>query len=172
MSDFWRKGKAIALVFCSKMTKFEIDWFWLQIEKWRIWAIFGEKVKLYPWYFAQKWPNLKLIDFDCRLKSDEIERFLAKKYGYSIGTLLKNDQIWNWLILIADWTVENMSDFWHKSKAIVLVFCSNMTKFEIDWFWLQIEKWLKWALIFSTVQSAIKINQFQIWSFLSKVPML
>ena len=25
-----------------------------------------------------------------------------------------------------------MSDFWPKSKAIALVFCSNMTKFEID----------------------------------------
>ena len=45
MRHFWPKSKAIALVFCSKMTKFEID----------------------------------LIDFDCRLKSDENEAFLAKK---------------------------------------------------------------------------------------------
>ena len=43
MSDMWRKSKAIALVFCSKMTKFT------------------------------------LIAFDCRLKSDENEQFLAKK---------------------------------------------------------------------------------------------
>ena len=47
MSHFWPKSKAIALVFCSKMTKFEA--------------------------------NLKLIDSDCRLKSDENEPFLAKK---------------------------------------------------------------------------------------------
>ena len=47
MSHFWPKSKAIALVFCSKMTKFEA--------------------------------NLKLIDSDCRLTSDENEPFLAKK---------------------------------------------------------------------------------------------
>ena len=59
--------------------------------------------------------------------------------------LLKNDHIWNWLILIADCKVMKMSDIWQKSKAIALVFCSKMTKFEIDWFWLQIEKCWKWA---------------------------
>ena len=47
MSHFWPKSKAIALVVCSQMTKFEA--------------------------------NLKLIDFDCRLKSDENGPFLAKK---------------------------------------------------------------------------------------------
>ena len=41
------------------MTKFEIDWFWLNIEKWWKWAIFGQKVRLEPWYFAQTWPYLK-----------------------------------------------------------------------------------------------------------------
>ena len=44
MRHFWPKSKAIALVFCSKMTKFD-----------------------------------QLVDFDCRLKSDENEAFLAKK---------------------------------------------------------------------------------------------
>ena len=47
MSHFWPKSKAIALVFCPKL--------------------------------SQKWPKLKLIEFDCRLKSDENEPFLAKK---------------------------------------------------------------------------------------------
>ena len=138
MRDFWPESKAIALVFCPTMTKFEIDLVWLQIEKWWKWGMFGQKK------------------------------------GYSLGILLKNDQIWNWLILIADWKVMKMRDAWPtkkaialvfcskmtkfeidwfwlqigwpKSKAIALVFCSKMTKFEIDWFWLQIEKWWKWAM--------------------------
>ena len=102
MSDFWPTGKAIALVFCSIMTKFEIDWFWLNIEKWWKWAIFGQRVRLYPWYFAQKWPSLKLIDFDWTLKSDDNERFLAKTSGYSLGISLYN---WPNLKLIDfDWT--------------------------------------------------------------------
>ena len=46
MSDGWPKSKAIALVFCSNMTKFEIDWFWLQIDKWWQWAMVGQKVRL------------------------------------------------------------------------------------------------------------------------------
>ena len=146
MRYFWQKGKAIALVFCSKLIKFEIDWFWLQIEKWWKWAIFGEKSKAIALIFCSKWPNVRLIDFDCRLKSDENERFVAKKKGYSLGSLLKNDQIWKWLILIADWKVMKISDVWQKRQAIALVYCSKLTKFEIDWFWLQIEKWWKWAI--------------------------
>ena len=46
MSDGWPESKAIALVFCSKMTKVEIDWFWLQIDKWWKWGMFGQKVRL------------------------------------------------------------------------------------------------------------------------------
>ena len=116
MSDIWQKSKAIALVCCSEMTKCEIDWVWLQIEKWWKWAICGKKI------------------------------------GYSLGILLRNDQIWNLLIMILDWKVMKMSDFWRKSKAIALVVCSKMTKFEIDWVWLQIEKWWKWAIFGDTVR--------------------
>ena len=64
----------------------------------------------------------------------------------------KNDQIWHWLILIADWKVMKMGEVWPKSKAIALVFCSKMDKFEIDWDWLQIEKWWKWAMIAQEVR--------------------
>ena len=97
------------MVFCSKMTKVEIDWLWLHIEKWWQWAIFGQEVRLWPWYFADKWQKLKLIHFDCTLK------------------------------------VMKMRHFWPKSKAITLVFCRQMTKIEIDSFWLHIEKWWKWG---------------------------
>ena len=44
MRQFWPKSKAIALVFCLKMTK-----------------------------------SVILVEFDCRLKSDENEAILAKK---------------------------------------------------------------------------------------------
>ena len=108
---------------------------------------------------------MKLIDVDCRLKSDENERFSAKQSGYSLGTLLTNDQIWNWLILIADWKVMKMSDFWRKSKAIALAVCSEMTKFEIDWFLLQIEKWWKWAIFGQEVR-------VKPWYFAQKGPNL
>ena len=33
VSQFWPKSKAIALLFCSKMTQIEIDGVYLEIEK-------------------------------------------------------------------------------------------------------------------------------------------
>ena len=41
---------------------------------------------------GEKSHKLKLIDFDCRLKSDENEPNLAKMQGYSLGGLAKNEQ--------------------------------------------------------------------------------
>ena len=50
-------------------------------------------------------------------------------------------------------SISNLVIFEQNTKAIALLFGP---------------KWL----IFITVQSSIKINQFQIWSFLSKIPRL
>ena len=52
MSQFWPKSKAIALVFCPKMSEND--------------------------------RKLKLIDFDCRLKSDENEPILAKSKAIAL----------------------------------------------------------------------------------------
>ena len=41
---------------------------------------------------SEQLPKLKLIGFDCRLKSDENEPILAKKEGYSLGILAKNER--------------------------------------------------------------------------------
>ena len=52
-----------------------------------------------------------------------------------------------WLILSGDWKVVKMGRFWPKSKAIHLVFWSHwiLMKIQCDWFWVEIEKWWKWA---------------------------
>ena len=41
---------------------------------------------------SEQLPKLKLIEFDCRLNSDEHEPILAKKQGYSLGILAKNER--------------------------------------------------------------------------------
>ena len=41
---------------------------------------------------SDKSPKLKLTDFGCRLKGDENEPILAKKYGYSLGILANNER--------------------------------------------------------------------------------
>ena len=63
-----------------------------------------------------------------------------------------------WLIFITsicnqNQSISNLVMFEQNTKAIALLFGQK-------------------SLIFITFQSAIKINQFQIWSFLSKIPRL
>ena len=41
---------------------------------------------------SEKSPKLKLIDFDCRLKRDDNEPILAKKLGYRLCILAKNER--------------------------------------------------------------------------------
>ena len=43
------------------------------------------------------------------------------------------------------WILVKIGRFWPKSKAIHLVFCPIFTKIQCDWFWVEIEKWWKWA---------------------------
>ena len=72
MSHFWPK-KAINLVFCNDqknsfilIAKVENEPFW-------------PNSKAKTLVFCRKMTKMKFIHFDCRLKSDENEPFLAKK---------------------------------------------------------------------------------------------
>ena len=79
IGHFWPKSKAIHLVFLPKFGRNENAWFWLKIEKWQKQAIFGQKVRLYTWYFCQNLVEMKMLDFGCKLKSGKNRPFLAKK---------------------------------------------------------------------------------------------
>ena len=86
MSHFWPNRKAIALVFCSQMTKCEANLKLIDFDC-RLKSDENEpflpKSKAIALVFCSQMTkfdaNLKFIDFDCRLKSDENEPFLAKK---------------------------------------------------------------------------------------------
>ena len=109
MGEFWPKSKAIHLVFWRIFTKIQCEWLWVEIEKWQKWANFGQKVRLYTWYFWEFSPKFNVSD------------------------------------LSGDWKVAKMGEFWPKSKAIHLVFWRIFTKIQCEWFWVEIEKWQKWA---------------------------
>ena len=79
MGEFWPKSKAIHLVFWRILTKIQCEWFWVEIEKWQKWANFGQKVRLYTWYFGEFSPKFNVSDFEWRLKSGKNGRILAKK---------------------------------------------------------------------------------------------
>ena len=51
----------------------------MEIEKWQKWAYFGQKVRLYTWYFGQFSSKFNVTDFEWRLKSGKSGQILAKK---------------------------------------------------------------------------------------------
>ena len=106
MSDVWPKSKAITLVLCRKMTKIEIDWFWIMIENVMKMSDFWPKSKAITLVFCRKWPKLKLINFDSWLKSDENERFLAKSKAITLVFCRKMTKIeidWFWFMIEKWW---------------------------------------------------------------------
>ena len=170
MSDLWPKHKAIALVILLKNDQI---WNWLILmDHWKVMKMrdFWPKSKAIALVFCSIMTNLKLIDFDWTLKSDDNERFLAKTSGYSLGILLYNWPHLNWLILMDHWKVMKMRDFWPKSKAIALVFCSKLIKLEIDWLWVEHRQVMKmsdfWpkskaiALVFCSKMTNLKLIDF------------
>ena len=77
----------------------------------------------------------------------------AKYQGYSLTIRSEMAYFHHFTICNQNQSISNLVIFEHNTTAIALLFCQK-------------------SLIFITVQSAIKINQFQIWSFLSKIPRL
>ena len=79
--------------------------------------------------------------------------FSAKYQGYSLTFWPKMPHCHHFSICNPTQSISNLVMFEQNTKAIALLFGQK-------------------CLIFITFQSAIKINQFQIWSFLSKIPRL
>ena len=118
--------------------------------------------------FAQKWPNLKFIHFDCRLKSDENEQnskaialvfsialvfWLKNRLKFSVHFPFCNAKWMNW---------SNLSRFLSQNtKAIALLFwLKNRLKFEVHSLSnLQIQKWMnfKFESIFEQNTKAIAL---------------
>ena len=79
--------------------------------------------------------------------------FVAKYQGYSLTFWPKLAHVNDFSICNQNQSISNLFILWQNTKAIALLFG---------------QKWLN----FITFQSAIKINQFQIWSFCGKIPRL
>ena len=144
MGRFWPKSKAIHLVFWPIFIKIQCDWFWVEIEKWWKWADFDQKVRLYTWYFDQFSSKFNVTDFEWRLKMVKIADFDQKVrlYTWYLDQFSSKFNVTDF-----EWRLKmvNMGRFWPKSKAIHLVFWPIFIKIQCDWFWVEIEKWWKWA---------------------------
>ena len=116
-------------------------------------VIFEQNTKAIALLFGQKW--LIFITFQSSIKINQFQiwSFLSKNQGYSLTFWPKMAHFHHFSIFNQNQSISNLVIFEQNTKAIALLFG---------------QKWLN----FITFQSSIKINQFQIWSFLSKIPRL
>ena len=185
---FWAKYQGYSLTFWPKMAHFHHFSICNQNQSISILVIFGQNTKVIALLFGQKW--LIFITFQSAIKINQFQfwYFWAKYQGYSLTFGQK------WLIFITFQSAIkiNQFQFWsfvgkiprlvpyflakngsfsslfnlqsNQSISILVIFGQNTKVIAL----LCGQKWL----IFITFHSAIKINQFQFWSFLGKIPRL
>ena len=116
-------------------------------------VIFGQNTKVIALLFGQK--SLIFITFKSKSKSINFNfgHFWAKYQGYSLTFWPQMAHFHHFSICNQNQSISILVIFGQTTKVIALLFG---------------QQWL----IFITFQSAIKLNQFQFWSFLGKLPRL
>ena len=143
--SFGQNTKAIALLFGQKCLIF-IPLFNLQSKSINFkFGHFGQNTKAIALLFGQK--CLIFITFQSAIKINQFQiwSFWAKYQGYSLTFWPKMPHFHHFSICNQNQSISNLVMFGQNTKAIALLFGQK-------------------CLIFITFQSAIKINQFQIWS--------
>ena len=153
-SFFSPKYQGYSLTFWPKMAHFHHFSICNQNQSISNLVIFHQNTKAIALLFGQKW--LIFITFQSAIKINQFQiwSFVSPKYqGYSLTFWPKMAHFHHFSICNQNQSISNLVIFHQNTKAIALLFG---------------QKWL----IFITFQSAIKINQFQIWSFFTKIPRL
>ena len=116
-------------------------------------VIFGQNTKVIALLFGQK--CLIFITFQSAIKINQFQfwSFWAKYQGYSLTFWPKMPHFHHFSICNQNQPMSILVIVRQNTKSIALLFGQR-------------------CLIFITFQSAIKINQFQFWSFLGKIPRL
>ena len=146
---FSAKYQGYSLTFWPKMAHFHHFSICNQNQSISILVIFRQNTKVIALLFGQKW--LIFITFQSAIKINEFEfwSFSAKYQGYSLT-------FWPKMAHFHHFSICNQNQW-----ISILVICRQNTKVIALLFG---QKWL----IFITFQSAIKINEFQFWSFSAK----
>ena len=116
-------------------------------------VIFQQNTKAIALLFGQNASFSSLFNLQSKSINFKFGHFSAKYQGYSLTFWPKMPHFHHFSICNQNQSISNLVIFEQNTKAIALLFGQK-------------------CLIFITFQSAIKINQFQIWSFFSKIPRL
>ena len=148
---FSQKYQGYSLTFWPKMPHFHHFSICNQNQSISNLVIFHQTTKAIALLFGQK--CLIFITFQSAIKSINFKfgHFSPKYQGYSLTFWPKMPHFHHFSICNQNQSISNLVIFHQNTKAIALLFGQK-------------------CLIFITFQSAIKINQFQIWSFFTKIP--
>ena len=186
---FEQNTKALALLFCQKSLIFITFRSAIKINQFQIWAVLSKIPRLKLFFFAKNQSFSTLFNLQSKSINFKFGHFWAKYQGYSL-TFSTICCSFSTLFNLQSKSINfKFGHFWAKYQGYSLTFSpkiahfhhfsicnqnhsiSNLVIFE------QTSKVIallfrQKSLIFITFQSAITINKFQIWSFLSKIPRL
>ena len=145
--------KAIALLFGQKWLIFITFQSAIKINQFQCWSFVAKLPRLQPYFLAKNGSFSSVFNLQSKSINLNFGHFWPKYHGYSLTFWPKIAHFHHLSICNQNQSMSILVIFGQNTKAIALLFG---------------RKWL----IVITCQSAIKINQFQFWSFLAKIPRL
>ena len=150
---FSAKYQGYSLTFWPKMPHFHHFSICNQNQSVSILVIFRQNTKVIALLFGQKCLISSIFNLQSKSINFNFGHFSAKYQGYSLT-------FWPKCLIFITFSICNQN----QSVSILVIFRQNTKVIAL----LFGQK----CLIFITFQSAIKINQFQFWSFFGKIPRL
>ena len=145
--------KVIALLFGQKCLIFITFQSAIKINQFQFWSFFGKIPRLQPYFLATNASFSSLFNLQSKSINFNCGHFSAKYQGYSLTFWPQMPHFHHFSICNQHQSISILVIFRQNTKVIALLFGHK-------------------CLIFITFQSAIKINQFQFWSFFGKIPRL
>ena len=148
-----QNAKAIALIFGQKCLIFITFQSAIKINQFQIWSLFTKIPRLQPYVLAKNASFSSLFNLQSKSINFKYGHYSPKYQGYSLTFWPKMPHFHHFSICNQTQSISNLVIIHQNAKAIALIFGQK-------------------CLIFITFQSAIKINQFKIWSLFTKIPRL
>ena len=186
---FWQNTKVIALRFGQQSLIFITFQSAIKINQFQFWSFLGKIPRLEPYCLANNPLFSSLFNLQSNSINFNIGHFSAKYQGYSLTFWPTNLSVSSLFNLQSKSINFNFGHLSAKYQGYSLTFwptiayfhhclmCNQTQSISILVIFRQNTKGIALllghkSLIFITFQSAIKINQFQFWSFVGKIPRL
>ena len=150
---FRQNTKVIALLFGQKYLIFITFQSAIKLNQFQFWSVVGKIPRLQPYFLAKNASFSSLFNLQSKSINFNFGHFSAKYQGYSLTFWPKMPHFHHFSICNQNQSISILVSCRQNTKVIALHFGHK-------------------CLIFITFQSAIKINQFQFWSFFGKIPRL